>query len=69
MIQSGWKSSEFYVALVGIVGIMWQFISTKCSVNSADLLTLAGVVITYILGRSWVKSSQNTSTTFTTTTV
>jgi hypothetical protein len=69
MVKNGFKSSEFYVALVGIVGIMWQFISTKCSVNSTDLLTLAGIVVTYILGRSWVKSSQNTSTTFTTTTV
>lgn len=59
MIKSGFQSSEFYVALVGIASIMWQFFSAKCNINQTDLLTLAGIVIAYIVGRSWVKSGCN----------
>lgn len=56
MTKSGWKTSEFYVAIAGLGGLVWTFAQQHCQVDSAALMAFAGVVVTYIVGRSWVKS-------------
>lgn len=55
-MKPGWKSSELYVALAGIFTLLWGQIQARCNFDAPFLLTVAGVVITYILGRSWIKT-------------
>ena len=57
-MKPGWKSSEFYVALAGLGGLTWTFIQSHCVVGIPELLAFAGVVISYIAGRTWLKSKQ-----------
>lgn len=57
-MKKGIQSSEFWVALSGMVVLVWQQVQTKCNFDYAFFLSVGGVVITYILGRSWVKSRQ-----------
>lgn len=59
MVKSGFKSSEFWVAIVGIGGLVWQFAQTHCSVSQTELLAFAGVVVSYIVGRSYLKARVN----------
>ena len=55
-MKPGFKTSEFYVALAGIGTLLWGQVQARCSFDYTFLLSVGGVVITYILGRSWVKS-------------
>ena len=55
-MKPGWKTSEFYVAIVGIAGLVYTFAQQHCQVSPVEALTFAGVVGTYIIGRSWVKT-------------
>lgn len=57
-MKSGVKTSEFWVALSGVVVLVWQQVQTRCNFDYAFLLSVGGIVITYVLGRSWVKSRQ-----------
>jgi len=56
-VKAGWKTSEFYVALAGIGGLVWTFAQQNCAIDEMKLIAFAGVVASYIIGRSWVKSS------------
>jgi len=58
MVKSGFKSSEFYVALLGIGGIVWQQVQARCNFDMTFILSVGAVVVTYVLGRSWVKANQ-----------
>jgi len=58
-MKKGIQSSEFWVALSGLGLLVWQQVQSKCNFDYAFLLSVGGVVATYILGRSWVKSRQN----------
>ncbi len=55
-MKSGYKTSEVYIALAGIGGLVWTFAQQHCSVNPTDLIAFAGIVVAYIGGRSWVKT-------------
>ncbi len=55
-MKPGIKSSELYVALSGLGVLVWQQIQARCNFDYAFLLSVGGIVITYIIGRSWVKS-------------
>lgn len=54
----GFKTSEFYVALAGVVSLLAQQVQARCQFDSTFLYTTAGIVITYIAGRSWVKGKK-----------
>ena len=66
MIKSGFQSSEFYVALLGIVGIIVGFLQQKCNFNTTDVLTLGGLIVAYIGSRTYLKAQQPTNVTTTT---
>ena len=57
-MKKGISTSEFWVALSGLGVLVWQQVQTKCNFDYAFLLSVGGVVATYIIGRSWVKSRQ-----------
>ncbi len=57
-MKSGIKSSELYVALSGLGILLWGQVQARCNFDYAFLLSFGGIVITYVLGRSWVKSRQ-----------
>lgn len=57
-MKEGIKTSEFYVALAGVITLVWGQIQSRCNFDYAFLLAVGGVVVTYILGRSWVKTRQ-----------
>ena len=54
-MKAGWKTSEFYVAIAGIAGLVWTFTQSHCQVSQAEAVSFAGVVISYVIGRSWLK--------------
>lgn len=58
-MRKGIQTSEFWVALSGVLILVWKEIQSKCNFDYAFLLSVGGVAITYILGRSWVKARQN----------
>lgn len=55
-MKDGYKTSELYVALSGLVVLLWGQVQSKCNFDYPFLLSVGGIVITYVLGRSWVKS-------------
>lgn len=63
----GYKTTEFWVALMGIAGIIWTFVQANCNIDPTKLLALSGVIVTYILGRSWVKATAQSVPTSTST--
>ena len=61
-VKSGFVSSEFYVALLGIVGIVIGFLQQKCNFNATDVLTLGGLIVAYIASRTYLKGQKPTTT-------
>jgi hypothetical protein len=59
--KSGWKTSEFWMAAGGISAIVFSFVQSHCAVTQTELIALAGIVMTYILNRGWVKSRKQGS--------
>lgn len=57
-MKSGFKSTEFYVALVGIAGLTWTFIQSHCSIGPTEVYSFAGIVIVYIAQRGWLKHKE-----------
>lgn len=57
-MKKGIQTSEFWVALSGLLVLIWGQIQVRCNFDYPFLLSVGGIVITYILGRSWVKSKQ-----------
>lgn len=57
-IKTGFKSSEFYVAMTGIVALVWQQVQSRCNFDTPFLLGVGGVVISYIIGRSYIKAQK-----------
>jgi len=57
-MKSGFKSTEFYVALCGIAGITWTFIQTHCSISPTEIYAFVGIVIVYIAQRGWLKNKE-----------
>ena len=56
MIRKGFKTTEFYVALTGLAGLVWIFVQQNCEVSPDKIFAFAGIVASYIGGRSWVKT-------------
>lgn len=55
-MKAGFKTSEFYIAMAGIAGIVWQFVQTHCQTNSTEIIALAVMVITYVTSRTYLKN-------------
>ena len=60
-MKPGIKTSEFYVVLVGIGGILYTFIQQNCNFSTDKVMALAGVVIAYVASRSYLKGKQQQS--------
>jgi hypothetical protein len=60
-IKSGWKSSEFYVALAGLGSIVFTFVQVHCSVTQEDIIALLLSLVTaiYVGARTYLKSQVN----------
>ena len=54
-IKSGFKTTEFWLALVGVSTILYDFYQKHCVVGQADVYALAGIIIVYIANRAWIK--------------
>ena len=61
-MKPGFKTSEFYVSLVGIAGILYTFVQQNCNFSTDKIMALAGVVITYVASRSYLKGKQTQQT-------
>jgi len=48
---------KFFLALVGIIGIMGTFVIQNSTITPDKFLALSGVIVSYIIGRSWAKAS------------
>lgn len=57
-MKSGIKTTEFWVLIAGICAIVFAFAQKVCTVSPEAIMSLAGTVIAYITGRSWVKGKQ-----------
>lgn len=57
-LKQGVKSSEFYVALAGVVALVWQQVQVRCQFDQTFVIATAGVVISYIAGRSYLKGKK-----------
>ena len=58
--KPGVKTSEFYAFLGGLATILIGFAQTRCTFNTSDAMAVAGLVASYVIGRSWVKASAAT---------
>ncbi len=61
-MKAGFKTSEFYIALVGIGGILYTFVQQSCNFSTDKVMALAGVVISYVASRSYLKGKQTQQT-------
>jgi len=57
-MKRGIQTTEFWVALSGIGALLYQEVAARCNFDYPFLLSLGGIVISYIVGRSWVKARQ-----------
>jgi hypothetical protein len=55
-ITKGFTTSEFYVTIVGIGGILFSFAQQNCNFTPDKILALAGIVIAYVGGRTYLKT-------------
>lgn len=56
-VKAGIKTSEFWLALIGaIIPVANQYLGMNLPTET--ILSISGIVISYILGRSYVKSKR-----------
>lgn len=55
-MKPGYKTSEFYVALTGVVALVLREVQMRCQFDMAFVVSVAGVVMTYVVGRTYLKS-------------
>ncbi len=56
-IKTGIKTSEFWIALLGaLIPVFNEHFGLRIPTES--VLSIAGVIISYIIGRSYVKAKQ-----------
>lgn len=55
-MKAGYKTTEFWVVVVGIAGVIWLFIQQKCAFEPTDVITIASMVVAYVMQRGWVKT-------------
>ena len=58
-LTKGIKTSEFWVVCVGIGGLLWTFLQESCQFDQVKILAFGGVVISYVLGRTYLKANKN----------
>jgi len=55
-VKTGLKTTEFWLALLGaILPVMNSYLGLNIPTES--ILSIAGIVMTYVFGRSWLKRS------------
>jgi len=55
-VKAGIKTTEFWLALLGaILPVMNTYLGLNIPTES--IISIAGIVISYVLGRSWLKRS------------
>lgn len=57
-MKSGYKTTEFYVAVIGIAGLTWQQIQMRCQFDQTFVIGMVVIVGGYIAQRGWIKSTQ-----------
>lgn len=57
-LTKGIKTSEFYVAIVGIGTIVWQQVQTRCQFDTPFVLATGAIVASYIVGRTYLKGKK-----------
>jgi biotin transporter BioY len=60
MVKLGIFTSEFYVALFGIGTAIVTQVQARCNFDMPFLITIGGIVVSYVLGRTWLKGQAMT---------
>jgi len=55
-MKPGYKTSEFYMAVMGVVALVMREVQMRCQFDMAFVASVAGVVMTYVAGRTYLKS-------------
>ncbi len=60
-MRPGYKTTEFWL---GLVTVILTYLNTKLGLHIpvAEIVALIGMVISYILGRTWLKSRTSVPT-------
>lgn len=60
--KKGAKTSELWVAITGLLSgvgyLIWNEVQARCQFDSAFLIMVGGIVVSYIVGRSYLKAKK-----------